>query len=134
VASILTSHRFSGIDRATATFRESNYLHAFGPGGDFSQDLRLSAGNYTVAIGVFANMSRAENPGSGVLADGFTGLGGPSFFGNGRYNFIVTLPNTTSVPEPSGAALVLSAACAAVWAGRRRPARSETPSPTRHGA
>lgn len=35
----------------------------------------LSAGNYQVAISAFANMSLAENNGTGTLADGFTGLG-----------------------------------------------------------
>ena len=69
---------FSGTDPASATFRESNYLHAVIVGGDFTQDIVLTAGDYTLAIGVFENMSFAENLGTGILADGFTGVRGPT--------------------------------------------------------
>jgi hypothetical protein len=124
---------FSGTDPVTATVRASNFLHATSVGGDFTQDLLLSAGDYTVAISVYENLSFAENLGSGVLADGFIALGGPGFFGDGRYSFSVTLPDTAHVPEPGGTALVLAAACAAMGAGRRRAGRSELPTPTRPG-
>lgn len=124
---------FSGTDPATATVSASNYDHATSVGGDFTQDLLLSAGDYTVAISVYVNLSFAENLGSGVLADGFIALGDPGLFGDGSYSLSVTLPDTTRVPEPGGTALVLTAACAAMWAGRRRAARSEPPTPTRPG-
>jgi hypothetical protein len=119
---------FSGTDQAGATFQASNYLHATTLGGDFSQDETLAAGDYTVAIAVFENMSFAENSGSGFLADGFTGLGGPVYFGNGSYRLDITLPGGGgggggggTVPEPGSALLGLTAALAAAWAGRRRP-------------
>ncbi|WIT14199.1 DVUA0089 family protein [Paucibacter sediminis] len=111
---------FSGTDWATAGFSASNYLHAVSVGGDFTQDLLLSAGDYTLAIGVFENLSFAENLGSGVLGDGFTALGGPLYFGDGHYAFTVTLPEAATVPEPGGALLGLTAACAAGWSARRR--------------
>jgi hypothetical protein len=123
---------FSGTDPASASFRESNYLHALSVGGDFTQDILLTAGDYTLAIGVFVNLSFAENLGSGVLADGFTGLGGPDYFGDGSYAFTVTLPDA-SVPEPSSAVLVLAAAGAAAWVCRRRRIRPATTTPTFHG-
>lgn len=114
---------FSGTDQASATVRDSNYLNAFGSGGDFTQDIMLTAGDYTVAIGVFANLSFAENLGTGFLANGFTALGGPGFLGNGSYSFTVTLPDATTVPEPGGVTLVLIAAFAASLAGGLRRSR-----------
>jgi hypothetical protein len=111
---------FSGTDWTTATVLDSNYLHASTLGGDFTQDIMLSAGDYTVAIGVYENMSFAENLGSGVLADGFIALGGPFFFGDGRYAFTITTPDATTVPEPGSALLSLMAAGVAVWTQRRR--------------
>ena len=36
---------------------------------------------YRIALGAFANMSFAENLGSGVLGDGFVGLGVPGVLG-----------------------------------------------------
>lgn len=113
---------FSGTDRATATFLESNYVHAFSIGGDFTMPVVLAAGDYTVAIGVFANMSFADQDGGGPLSYGFTGLGVPDVFGDGSYTLTVTLPDVGTVPEPGGALLTLTAACVAVWARRRRQA------------
>ena len=116
---------FSGTDRATATFFSSNYLHALTVGGDFTMAETLIPGDYTVAIGAFENLSFAENGGSRFLADGFIGLGGPGFFGDGSYVLTVTLPVAGgTVPEPDGAMLTLTAVWAAVWAGRRRRAQS----------
>ena len=117
---------FRGSAPATATVVESNYLHALAVGGDFTSDLALTAGDYTVAIGVFQNMSFAENGGSGFLSDGFIGLGGPAFFGDGSYALTVTLPDAGTVPEPGGAVLALTAAWAAAWASRRRHRRMQT--------
>lgn len=111
---------FSGTDRATTTFLASNFDHATTLGGDFTLDAVLAAGDYTVAIGVFENLSFAENLGIGFLADGFIGVGVPDLFRNGSYSFTVTLPDATTVPEPGGVALVLTAAFAALWAGGRR--------------
>ena len=113
---------FRGIDSATATFVASNYTHALTVGGDFSQTETLGAGDYTVAIATFENLSFAENLGSGFLADGFIGLGGAGFFGDGTYRFTVTLPDSASapLPEPTGTTLTVTAALAALVARRRR--------------
>ena len=123
---------FNGADRASATFRESNYLNAITVGGDFTLDVVLATGQYTVAIGVFQNMSFAENLGSGFLADGFIGLGGPSFFGDGAYTLTITTP---PVPEPGTALMGLTGLCALAWASRRRRAipKDLTLSLTTHG-
>lgn len=93
---------FSG-SGASATFLDSNYAQAFSTGGDFSYSAVLAAGTYEVAIGAFANMSFAENLGTGTLGDGFTALGDPNSLYDGSY--LVTL--TTPVPEPSTGALLL---------------------------
>jgi|JI6StandDraft_1071083.scaffolds.fasta_scaffold192507_2 hypothetical protein len=80
--------------------------------GDFSELVSLSAGNYIVAIGLYLNMSFAENNGVGTLGDGFTGLGG-SDFGNGYYELALTTSNDNDVPEPGSLYLVLGAIAAA---------------------
>jgi len=82
---------------ATATFLASNFVQAFSTGGDFAYAATLAAGVYEIALGTFANLSFAENLGTGTLADGFVGLGEPSSLGDSGYRLIVTTP----VPEPS---------------------------------
>ena len=116
---------FRGTDPATATWLESNFLQAFSVGGDFTLAVVLAAGDYTLGIGVFANQSFAEN-GGGFLSDGFTGLGGPQYFGDGTYALSITLPDAGTVPEPGGAMLALTALLAAAGARRRRRTRAQT--------
>lgn len=124
---------FNGIDRASATFLESNFLNASTVGGDFTLDTVLAAGDYTVAIGAFQNMSFAENWGSGVLADGFIALGGPLYFGDGSYRLDITLPDTSPVPEPATAVLTLTGLFALAWARQRRRSRAPIPTWITHG-
>jgi len=88
-------------------------VQAFATGGDFSYSATLAAGSYRLALGVFANMSFAENLGSGTLAEGFTALGAPIYAGDTSYRLVVTTP----VPEP--AAWLLLAACVPLLLQRR---------------
>ena len=83
----------------SATFLESNF---FASDIDFFLSLPLAAGDYTLAIGAWQNMSFAENQGVGTLADGFIGLGVPDLLGSQAYQVVVDFP----VPEPASAALV----------------------------
>lgn len=85
-----------GGSSGTATFLDSNYAQAFSVGGDFSYVAMLPAGAYQFTIGVFANLSFAENRG-GMLGDGFTGLGTPLSLGDASYRIELSTP----VPEPS---------------------------------
>lgn len=104
---------FAGADGA-ATVLGSNYAQAFATGGDFSLAWTLPAGEYTLALGAFANLSMAENQGSGTLADGFIALGVEQVLGSGWYELQVTLPDGGGgVPEPGLPALVLTALVAA---------------------
>lgn len=102
----------------TATVLASNYTQAFSTGGDFNYSGSLVAGNYVLALGVFANMSLAENYGSGTLADGFTALGEPGSLGNGEYSVLVQ--GVSSVPVPAAAWLMLSGLCGLGAFTRRR--------------
>jgi len=114
---------FSGKLAATASFLDSNYNSAFlGSGGDFINTDVLAAGDYTIAIGAFANMSIAENYGVGFLSDGFSGLGEPYALGTGAYALNVSLPDAggPTVPEPGSSALALTALLAALWSAKRR--------------
>ena len=114
---------FSGFG-VGATFYESNFAQAFSTGGDFNIALALAAGDYTLAIGAFANMSFAENLGVGTLGDGFVGLGQPGLLGDTSYLLtVITSGSTvTPIPEPSTYALML-AGLAAVGAGACRRSR-----------
>lgn len=111
---------FSGTG-PTATFLASNYDQAFSTGGDFLINLALAAGDYTIALGTFANMSFAENDPDAdpSLGDGFTFLGGPGFVGNYYYELTVDLGEPPPVPEP-GSLMLLLTGLAMVGARRRR--------------
>lgn len=116
---------FSGLG-AGATFFESNFVNAFSVGGDFTLSLLLAAGDYTLAVGAFANMSFAENLGFGTLGDGFTGLGSPASLADGPYEITIDVGTEPQpVPEPPLTALCL-AALAAMAAVRGRLARSRS--------
>jgi hypothetical protein len=65
----------------------------------------LAPGSYTLALTAFANLSFAENLGTGTLADGFTGFGNLAAGENLAYAFDLVLPGA-AVPEPSSGALV----------------------------
>ena len=113
---------FSGTSASSATWLNSNYLQAFSTGGDFVNSGWLDAGDYTLAIGAFANMSFAENSG-GFLADGFIGLGEAYLLGSGFYSINVTQTDGGgggTVPEPASAALALIALLAAWRPGTRQ--------------
>ena len=107
-------------------FVDSNFVQAFSTGGDFSYAANLAAGNYRIALGVFANLSFAENLGTGTLADGFIGFGAPGSLGDSSYRLEVM--TTTSVPEPSGAAMLALALLALGWRARAMPGRVVSPS------
>lgn len=117
---------FSGVGSG-ATFLFSNYDHAFTLGGDFDLGTTLAAGDFTVAIGAFANMSFAEQDASlYTLGDGFTGLGVPTFVDDTSYFLTITLPDGGGgpghLPEPStGALLLVAASAAGLLTRRRRP-------------
>ena len=86
---------------SSATFFGSNYTEAFSTGGDFDLSFTLSPGLYTMAVGAFANMSFAENLGTGTLGDGFIGLGEPDVLGTYYYEIGVDLPLTEGVAIPT---------------------------------
>lgn len=108
---------FMGADE-TATVVGSNFTQAFSTGGDFSFSAVLAAGTYRIALGAFANMSFAENFGSGVLGDGFIGLGVPNALGDSHYQLEVNA--AVPVPEPATAWLVVAGMAAQLLLLRRR--------------
>lgn len=111
---------FSGSDLG-ATFADSNYAQAFATGGDFYYSASLAAGSYQLALGTLANMSFAENSGSGTLADGFIGFGQAGSLGDAHYRVVVTAPTViTPMPEPS-TLLLLSVSLMALGIRLRAP-------------
>lgn len=99
----------------SATFLQSNYGQPVA--GDFDLSFLLAVGDYTVALGTFANMSVAENNGAGRLADGFIGLGQAGSLGNSYYELVISDGSGgQQVPEPPGP--VLLALVGALLAGR----------------
>jgi hypothetical protein len=74
----------------------------------------LAAGNYTVALSVFENMSFAENLGTGTLGDGFIGLGNyydPASDSVLSPNYAIDISsdsNLVQTPEPPTFGLVSS--------------------------
>ena len=111
---------FSGTGSG-ATFLGSNFAQAISTGGDFLLTFSLAAGSYTVALGVFENLSFAENAGSGNLGDGFIGLGEPASLGNSFYELAITTPDGPGPPlsEPSSVILLLLGLAATVAIRRR---------------
>jgi hypothetical protein len=112
---------FSGTGNG-ATFVGSNFAQAISTGGDFLLAFSLAAGSYTVALGVFENLSFAENLGSGSLGDGFIGLGEPASMGTSFYELVVTTPDGPGPPlsEPSSVILLLLGLAATAVVGQKR--------------
>ena len=111
-----------------ATFLLSNYASVFDPTlppGDYGiGPVSLGAGDFTVAISAFANMSLAENLGAPyLLGDGFAALGDPLGFPLGNYLYEVEV-RAGSVPEPISIALV-GIACIGLTFSRRRGGRRD---------
>ena len=86
---------------AGATFIASNDDGACPPGTavlgncfDSTLTINLGAGNYTLAVSSFLNMSFAENLGTGTLGDGFIGLGS---FGDRSNAYAVDISGTSVV-------------------------------------
>lgn len=80
----------------------------------------LAPGTYQIAISAFENLSFAENYGSGLLSDGFTGLGNLADGEDLHYAFDVDVTSAAPVPEPS---TFFSTAAGLIFAGlewRRR--------------
>jgi hypothetical protein len=75
----------------------------------------LNAGNYSIAISAFENLSFAENAGAGTLADGFTGLGNLAQGEDLHYAFDVILAPTTQSPVPEPGSGVLLSGAGLVW-------------------
>lgn len=103
-----------------ATFVGSNYAIATDTGGDFTLNFNLAAGSYQVALGVYTNMSFAENYGSGTLGDGFVQIGDPSELGNASYALSISQTAASPAPELPATAMLALGLGAMAWLGRAR--------------
>jgi hypothetical protein len=117
---------------STGSFLASTYSGTYCPPGANTiggqcDDVRLDGGtlapgSYEIALSAFWNMSFAENLGSGMLADGFTGLGNLAPGENLNYAFDVVLtsssPGPTDAPEPGCAPPLAAVAAAFLWSRR----------------
>ena len=88
---------------AAATFLDSNF---FDPKIDFSLSRALAAGDYMLTLGVWQNMSFAENnPDSDpTLGDAFTALGDPTRLGNAYYELRISSDDGVGEADPGGIA------------------------------
>jgi len=88
----------------------------------------LAAGTYQLAISAYANMSYAENNGTGNLSDGFTGLG--NLFPGEDLHFAFDIVTRADggpggeVPEPASWLLAASG-LALIWSTAGRATRKE---------
>ncbi len=122
-----TSYSAGGIDAYLTVFLGTGNNATYVGSGisadgleDFNFALSLLAGDYTLAIGAFANQSFADNSG-GTLADGFIGLGEPGSLGSGTYIVSVSTDVVVNpVPEPDAASLAFIALGFAAWGTSRR--------------
>ncbi len=110
---------FAGND-GTATLLGSNYTQAWTTGGDFILTFTLTPGSYIATMGSFANMSSAENYGSGSLGDGFIGLGQPGSLGIYYYELQVSDPTVPGIPEPGSLTLLGLVPLTGMYARKRR--------------
>jgi len=82
----------------------------------------LVAGTYTLVLSAYANLSLAENYGSGTLADGFSGLGNLSGSENLNFAFDINIPTAATVPEPgAGWMFLVGGAAIAALVKARQP-------------
>ena len=86
---------------ASATFLDSN---VFDPSIDFSLSRALVAGDYMLALGVWSNMSFAENnpDADPTLDDAFTALGDPSRLGSANYELRISSDDGVGSADPGG--------------------------------
>jgi hypothetical protein len=125
-----------GIDPYVTLFSGSDFSATFVASAqdDFTWSGAVTPGWYWVAIADWDNYSFAENLGTGVLGDGFIGIGQADLLGDRSYSVTVSLDtgSTPPIPEPSPAWLLgagLAALAARSWRARRADRAPLSPSP-----